>query len=149
MQIKEIRRLTRSLSRSLVVSEKEGASCCGLPILQSHILIELGEKNGLSLNELSKQLATEKASLSRAVQALVEKGYVSRNTERKDRRAISIQLTDKGQKSVNDITKDMNRYTEEVINQFDESEIEDLMYYLKKLDNALEKVNHCTSGKCK
>ncbi|WP_414053954.1 MarR family winged helix-turn-helix transcriptional regulator [Macrococcus equi] len=149
MKIKEFRKLTRSLSRSFVVLEKEGASCCGLPILQSHILIELGENNGLSLNDLSKQLASDKASVSRAVQSLVEKEYVSRITEANDRRAISIQLTEKGQINVDDITKDMDKNAINVLKNFDETEIEHLFYYLNKLDNALDEVNNCASGKCK
>ncbi|MGK0555389.1 MarR family winged helix-turn-helix transcriptional regulator [Macrococcus capreoli] len=148
MKIKEFRKLTRSLSRSFVVLEKEGASCCGLPILQSHILIELGENNGLSLNDLSKQLTSDKASVSRAVQSLVEKGYVSRITEANDRRAISIQLTEKGQINVDDITKNMDKKAREVLKHFDESETENLFYFLNKLDNALDEVNKCEKGKC-
>ncbi|MGV2929413.1 MarR family winged helix-turn-helix transcriptional regulator [Macrococcus capreoli] len=146
----KFRKLSRSVSRGLIELEKDGASCCGLPMLQSHILIELGETSDISLNELSNKLSSDKASVSRAVQSLVEKEFVVRKTEEKDRRSVILSLSSKGLKNVQNISEEMEHYTNKILSHFDSEEIENLFYYLEKLDVALNKVdsNNCNGSTC-
>ncbi|WBF53206.1 MarR family winged helix-turn-helix transcriptional regulator [Macrococcoides canis] len=146
----QFRKLSRSVSRGLVEIEKDGVSCCGLPILQSHILIELGENPNLSLNEVAKKLSSEKASISRAVQSLVEKGLVDRQTETHDRRSVTLSLTTKGLDNFNDINKEMNDYAEQILSHFTTEETDSLFYYLNKLDETIQLVNNkqCNKDEC-
>ncbi|MCU7558529.1 MarR family winged helix-turn-helix transcriptional regulator [Macrococcus capreoli] len=150
MNTSKFRKLSRSISRGLIELEKDGVSCCGLPMLQSHILIELGETSDISLNELSNKLSSDKASVSRAVQSLVEKEFVVRKTEERDRRSVILSLSSKGLKNVQNISEEMEHYTNQILSHFNPEEIENLFYYLEKLDNALNKVDAdgCKEGSC-
>ncbi|WP_414053795.1 MarR family winged helix-turn-helix transcriptional regulator [Macrococcus equi] len=150
MNTSKFRKLSRSISRGLIELEKDGASCCGLPMLQSHILIELGDTSDISLNELSNKLSSDKASVSRAVQSLVEKEFVVRKTEERDRRSVILSLSSKGLKNVQNISEEMEHYTIQILSHFNPEEIENLFYYLEKLDNALNKVDAdgCKEGNC-
>lgn len=151
MITKDFRELTRGISRGLIEIEKDGVSCCGLPMLQSHILIELGENPNISLNKLATNLSSEKGSVSRSVQSLVEKGLVNRVTEAADRRAVLLSLSDKGQENVDKISEEMGSYTTQILSQFQTDEIDSLFYYLNKLNEALINVqdNKCSEGVCK
>lgn len=100
-----LRTMVRKINRQL----KEDTSCCGVGFLPCHILMELDGKNGLSLRGLQKEMETDKAGLSRAVDSLVKDGLVTRKENAEDRRNIVIELTAAGRKKVGDIHRHCDR----------------------------------------
>lgn len=67
-------------------------------------LLVTGSDN-LQQEQLAEQLDIGKAVVSRAVDSLVSKGYVSRTRSNTDRRAYTINLTDKALKISKSITE--------------------------------------------
>ena len=59
-------------------------------------LIELGQDGPLRLNDLARRMGTSAPTASRSVDALEALGLVARAPEAGDRRALSIDLTDRG-----------------------------------------------------
>jgi len=139
MNIVEFRRLTRNISRSLVEIEKENVCCCGLPLMESHIIIELNETPNISLNNLSTLLKIDKSQLSKTIQKLFIKGLVNREQNTTDRREVSLSLTLKGIDLVQSINTEMSIISKKILDDFSEEEQKQLYYYLNKLDKSLNK----------
>jgi DNA-binding MarR family transcriptional regulator len=60
------------------------------------ILIALYRKNGITQEELSAYLYLDKSAVARVIQALVTKGFVTKNKDENDQRCNRIYLTEKG-----------------------------------------------------
>jgi DNA-binding MarR family transcriptional regulator len=59
-------------------------------------LVEVGEGQPLRLNALASRMGTSPPTASRAVDVLVEQGFVARVPDPDDRRALQIELTEAG-----------------------------------------------------
>lgn len=63
---------------------------------QAHALQALGQNDRLPLHQLAENLCLEKSTVSRLVTILVERGWVERSINPKNRREMFVQLTDAG-----------------------------------------------------
>ena len=81
-----------------------------LSISQSELLFfsSLNNCQGISSPELAKSMGLSASRVSRVVEKLVVNGYLDRNTDTSDRRAITLCLTDKGKIVRNKIDKVKN-----------------------------------------
>ena len=77
--------------------ERMYSSRFGITVTGWRIMAALGAKAPLSSRELSAEVAMDAVTICRAVEQLVGMGYVSRRTDRKDRRRHQLRLTAKGQ----------------------------------------------------
>lgn len=101
--IRSFRAALRTMVRKINRHLKDDTACCGIGFLPCHVLLELDEKEGLSLRDLQDVMEVDKAALSRAVDELVKEGQVTRRENREDRRNIVIELSAEGRKKVADI----------------------------------------------
>jgi DNA-binding MarR family transcriptional regulator len=92
----ELSALIRELSR-ISSGPDEGPA---MTATQRLALFELVKSEPLRLNDLAQQMGTSAPTASRAVDALDELGLVERRPDPTDRRAITIELTPEGRKSV-------------------------------------------------
>ncbi|MBM7702865.1 MarR family winged helix-turn-helix transcriptional regulator [Metabacillus iocasae] len=111
----QFRQMLQILIRRFGLLEKEGAQCCGVTLVQSHILFEVGRAHAPSLNELSSSLGLDNSTLSRHIQGLVERHLVNRVQSPTDRRYVTITLTDEGKQYEEDIAMQMNGYIQEIL----------------------------------
>ena len=93
---KELRELIRLLVRNLGVLEKRDAVCCGVTIAQCHAIVEIGREESISLTDLSDMLGLDKSTMSRTIDNLVDSGAVQRDVDEKNRRYVTIRLTEAG-----------------------------------------------------
>ncbi len=91
-----LRLLVRKISRHL----RDDTSCCQVGFLPCHVLLELDGRTGVSLRELEAAMETDKAALSRTVDALVRDGLVTREQNPDNRRTVVIALTKAGRGKV-------------------------------------------------
>ncbi len=105
-----LRELLRILVRNLGVLGKSDTSCYGVTIAQCHALVEIGRNQQISLIDLAVLLELDKSTLSRTVNNLVAADLVTREIDSKNRRYISIQLTDKGSEVFKGIEDSMHGY---------------------------------------
>jgi DNA-binding MarR family transcriptional regulator len=92
----ELSRLIRQLSR-LSGGPDEGPP---LTATQRLALFELVDQGPLRLNDLAVRMGTSAPTASRAVDALDELGLVDRKADPEDRRALQLDLTPEGRRSV-------------------------------------------------
>lgn len=67
----------------------------GLTPVQHLILEALWEQEGISAGEIGKSLVLDNATLSGVLDRMAEKGWISKETDVKDRRFVRIYLSDK------------------------------------------------------
>jgi DNA-binding MarR family transcriptional regulator len=94
--LEELSRLIRQLSR-ISRGPDDGPA---MTATQRLALFELVESGTLRLNDLAQRMGTSAPTASRAVDALDELGFVERRPDATDRRAITIELTDDGRRTV-------------------------------------------------
>jgi DNA-binding MarR family transcriptional regulator len=83
--------------------ERMYSSRFGVTVTGWRIMAALGAKAPLSSRELSAEVAMDAVAICRAVEQLVGMGYVSRRTDRKDRRRHQLRLTAKGRKVYDEV----------------------------------------------
>jgi DNA-binding MarR family transcriptional regulator len=117
--------------------QKDGAQCCGVSLVQSHILYELSKKSNISLNDLSQLLSVDTSTLSRQVQFLVELNMINRVADPKDRRYVLLSLTSKGQEQFQQIAKLMEDYVEGIFNNIPKDKQQQVLDSLDILSDAM------------
>ena len=107
-QISLFREYTRELECHLARLNQSDCCQCGINESLCFLLVEIGRKPGICVRELSEILQLDKSGVSRGVEALVQKGYVSRVPSGEDRRSVVLSLTESGQARFDRIENDMN-----------------------------------------
>ncbi len=79
---------------------KQFAKSAGLSMPQFSILMQLHHKGAFGMSEVSERFEITPAAASQLVDKLVQSGFVQREEDPKDRRAKSLNLTDKGRELV-------------------------------------------------
>lgn len=113
--VRDFRAGLRRLERELVASLRDETGCCGIGLLQCHVLLELDRAEALSLKDLQKLLGTDKASLSRTVDGLVEAGLVGRRDNPADRRSLALSLSEAGRWKTGEINQLFDGKYEDVL----------------------------------
>jgi len=121
MDLTKFRASLRVLEREIERQQLSESGCCGVNLMQSHILLELAAAGALSLKDLEDRLDADKAALSRTVDALVRCGLVVREQDPKDRRYVKIELTKTGGSKVQFIDAACNGFYEELFRRIPES----------------------------
>jgi DNA-binding MarR family transcriptional regulator len=142
-QYVNVREVLQSLVRRFGLLQKDGAQCCGLSVVQSHIIYELNKRPSISLNELSEFLNIDTSTLSRQVQQLVENGLVERLPDPKDRRYVLLSLSDKGQNQSEMIAGTMGEYIEDVLLRIPADKRDQVLESLQLLSVAMSQSPHC------
>jgi MarR family transcriptional regulator, organic hydroperoxide resistance regulator len=106
-----------------------------LKLSQSELLFfsALNNCQGISSPELAKNMGLSFSRISRVVDKLVVNGYLDRNTDSKDRRAITLCLTPKGKMIRNKIDEVRNDCESRLIGAISSAEIEQFREIISKI----------------
>ncbi|PKM95153.1 MAG: MarR family transcriptional regulator [Firmicutes bacterium HGW-Firmicutes-1] len=135
---KQLREMMRFLERRLGGLDEYQKTCCEVTMAQCHAVVEIGRKESIALIELAELLKLDNSTMSRTVNNLVNKDLVKRVTNQKDRRYVTISLTEKGQNVYESIEKDMDSYYEKVFKDIPENKRIQLIESLQNLIEALD-----------
>lgn len=136
---KHLRELIRILERKLGALQEDGFSCCRITMAQCHALVEIGRAKNISLNELSELLNLEKSTMSRTVNNLVTSDLAKRDIDSKDRRYVTISLTESGYNLYEDIEEEMNFYYKKVYEAIPEDKKQKVLESIQILLDAINK----------
>ncbi len=136
---KQLRENIRILERKLGVLQDTEYSCCEISMAQCHALVEIGRAESISLNELAELLNLENSTMSRTVNNLVNSGLVERELDPKDRRYVSIKLTESGIKVFEGIEKNMDLYFQKVLESIPSNKQKQVIESLQILLEAVSK----------
>jgi DNA-binding MarR family transcriptional regulator len=95
--------------------------------------------DGVTQNEISNRLHFDKAHTARAIQRLIELGYITKEKDATDNRAYRIYLTDKARQIMPDIKRVLKSWSDILAAGLSETEQKQAMALLKKMsENAVE-----------
>lgn len=135
--ILSVRESLQLLIRNLGIFQKEGAQCCGLSLVHSHIIYEISKKPGISINDLSTLLGLDKSTMSRHIKSLVERGYVISRPGMEDRRFMELDLTPLGTDFQRQITDFMADYIERIFEKIPAPKRTQVLEGLELLSSAM------------
>ncbi len=105
----------------------------GFTFTQWVVLMYLREGLALSASVLCAQMRHDSGALTRIIDQLEAKGLVQRERSRTDRRSVLLQLTDKGQATVESTIPEVVDQLNSALGAFSRSELAQLMRLLTKL----------------
>jgi DNA-binding MarR family transcriptional regulator len=138
-----VREVLQLLVRRFGLLQKDSAQCCGISVIQSHILYEVSRRGRLSLNELAEALGVDTSTLSRQVQQLVESGLLDRTPDANDRRYVILSLTDAGVRQTVAIAGQMEDYIQHLFIHIPQEKQEQVLESLGILNDAMSKSPNC------
>ena len=137
--VKQFREYTRQLECHLGNMNQSDCCCCGVSTTQCFMIVEIGRKPGISVKELAEILRMDKSGVSRAVEELVQKGFVERKPAKEDRRYVVLTLLPKGQERFEKIENDMYLKFKAVLEQIPEEKREQVVDALRLYNEACMK----------
>jgi len=80
---------------------------CGQPVAvaEAHALMDLATFGSMRQGELAARLRLEKSTVSRLVRQMEAHGWIRRNSDRHDGRAVLILLTRKGRETAGELSR--------------------------------------------
>ena len=98
------------------------ADCCHTTSTQCHLLGELGRAGPLPLSELGSRVFLEKSWVSRAVDAMVERGLVTKEPNPADARSWLVTLTADGERTVAALNRNLDEHADKLLETLSERE---------------------------
>lgn len=138
-----VRETLQLLVRRFGLLQKDSAQCCGVSVIQSHIIYEISRRSRLSLNELSEALNVDTSTLSRQVQQLVEAGLVGRLPDPQDRRYVVLSLTADGERQAEAVSGLMEDYIRNLFRHVPPDKQAQVLESLQLLSDAMGKSPNC------
>lgn len=108
-----------------------------LNIAQWRVLAQLGEQQALYAKDIGEVTAMDKSKVSRAVKNLEEKGYINRQTDKKDNRAAYLSLTPTGKSLYKRIVPKALEWERQLMLALDSGECDAFVQSLTKLDKRV------------
>ena len=98
-----------------------------------HIIEAVGIDEPRNMKTVAKLMSVTTGTLTKAMDALCEKGYVVRELSTKDKRVIKLRLTDKGKSAYYHHEQFHRQMIKNIASEMSEQETEVLIYALAKM----------------
>jgi DNA-binding MarR family transcriptional regulator len=129
--------LLREVARMYTRAQRVVADCCRTTNTQCHLLSELGRTGPLPLSELGTRVSLEKSWVSRAVDAMVERGLVTKEPNPADARSWLVTLTAEGERTVKELDRTLDEHADHLLGSLTARERADVERSLLLLMKAL------------
>ena len=110
----------------------------GLSIWQWRVVAVLGGAERLTAQDLAARTAMDKVTVSRAVNALIDRGLVIKSKHERDGRSALLALTDEGRSVYDEVAPIALKHEADLLEGFSESEIAQLTDILLRLEKRAE-----------
>jgi MarR family transcriptional regulator, organic hydroperoxide resistance regulator len=137
--VQEVEEVLSALSLSFIQMERSGKCCHGVTLSQCHTLSILLKRGGLIMNELSKQMGLTKSTMTRIVNNLVRDGWVEQAREQRDRRLVSVRLTQKGKEMAETLNLSSRDCIERILKHIPQEKVGQVVESLKWIVQSIEK----------
>lgn len=125
--------LIQTIARRLDAEMKKELAEIDLDLKLFANLMVLAEQDGINQSEIGKRLNFPEYYTSRAVDALVQAGYVERQPDPHSRRTNRIFLTEEGRTKANLLPAIVQRVNDKFLANLDDEERETVMGLLRKM----------------
>ena len=113
------------------------ARAAGLKLSDCAVIMVLGQLEPLSSSQLSRRMAINPGTISLYVQRLVEKGFIVRERDKKNRRLWWLTLTGSGHEAYEAIVRGTAQYTRDFLSALGQGEQVTLHDLLLKASHGL------------
>lgn len=108
----------------------------------SIFLVNIGNKEGSSQEEIAETLSIDAAAVARSVKCLQQKGYVKTDRSQNDKRVKTLYLSSSG-KELYQFLKSLNdRWIQTVLQNLDEEEIAFFVKTIEKISGQAKTLNN-------
>lgn len=144
-KFRDLIRLTNNIYRCTQVYLDKRLERLNLTTGTYPYLLVLSKNEGISQNEISRELNVDKAMSARSVKKLIDFGYIKKKENEDDIRAYKLYLTNKGKEIIPEIINIIAEWTNQIIQGNEEEQIESSIEFLGRiLENAKEiKKSNC------
>ncbi|MBY6110698.1 MarR family winged helix-turn-helix transcriptional regulator [Halomonas sp. DP1Y21-3] len=111
-----------------------------LTIAQWRVLAWLSHLDELSAKQIAQATRMDKVRISRAVQALEERGLIRRTPSPSDQRVQHLRLTEAGQALLADLIPDALQWEADVVAALSQGECHQLISVIGKLERQLDRL---------
>ena len=139
-KIQQFREYTRELECHLGSIDRSDCCQCGISKAGCFMVVEIGRKPGICIKELAGILKIDKSGVSRSVEELVKKGFVTREASKTDRRSVVLELTESGKARFEKIEKDMYVEFKKVFSMIEKKDQDNVLEALRIYNEACRKV---------
>lgn len=122
--IKEYRKVCQKNIQNIVTD---------ITVDQCLVLIILNDNEKISQIEMAKLIFKDNASVTRIIELMVKKDYLTRETDESDKRKTKLIITEKGKKTIILLTPVFNLNRKTALNGLSSDEIELLDQILRKI----------------
>ncbi|RQO66400.1 MarR family transcriptional regulator [Pedobacter sp. KBW06] len=130
LAIKEYRKISQKNISNIVED---------ITIDQYLILMVLTRNANISQNEMAQLIFKDNASITRMIELMVKKEYLARTIHREDRRKYTLEITEKGKKTIDLIAPVIQQNRATALHDFSEEEVALLDKMLSKIINNCKK----------
>jgi len=139
-RILDLRGTVQQFIRSFGLLEQTTTPCgFALSLSQMFALQEL-ERRTMTVTELAEKLGLERSSVSRLVDGLVKGGFVARALNEFNRREVTLDLTEKGERSLETLREQSVGFYRSILGRMSEEEQTKFYEGLKAFTHALDGV---------
>jgi DNA-binding MarR family transcriptional regulator len=104
------------------------------------VLAWLSHKDVLTAKQICEATRMDKARVSRAVQALVERNLIDRRSSLRDQRLHHLRLTESGRALLAELIPEAQAWEAELVATLSVGEYRDLLHAMGKLERQLERL---------
>jgi len=145
-ELTRFREILRVFDRELLL--QNNASCCnGVTLTQCHTLLEIENKQAVTITDLADNLFLDKSTVSRTVDGLVNIGLVERSIPKNNRRTTELRLTAQGEKTCESINYTNNQYILDVLAEFSDQEKKEFVRLIDKVTRNMIKLRNAADRK--
>jgi MarR family 2-MHQ and catechol resistance regulon transcriptional repressor len=128
-------------AKSLEANARHNISDLAMGVSDFAIMELLLHKGPTPVNSIAKKVMLTSGSMTPAIDRLVEKGFVERRDDEKDRRVREVRLTSKGRRVIHKAYDKHQKAMDNAVSSLDESERIALVSLLKKLGKSAEQTD--------
>lgn len=137
-QIEDFHRQIIGLVKKYQFRDRDQILGCGVSVSQCYVLETLHTHGVLTVNTLATKMYLKVSTVTRIVDQLVKKKYVTREESPNDRRVRVLQLTDAGEIVFQESWQNIFQSEKTILENFPAEHREMLIDFLKKLNQAVE-----------
>ena len=138
--VDEVDRLSRRLMRNMECCDRMLVVTCELTAAQAYALLTIEERGPATMNELATEMRLHGTTMTRMVDALVDKGLAERGQDPEDRRIVRVSLTPRGQETVETLRELKRQFLATAFAQLSEDERAAVLKALGRLTSTAEEL---------
>ena len=137
-QADQLHRAVTALVKKYQFRDRNDICCYGISVSQCYTLEVLREHGALSMQALADQLQLAVSTVTRLVDQLVDKRFVERQSNPRDRRICQVQLTAEGRRLLHTIRKELVAREHAILQRIPAASRDHVIWAIAELSQALD-----------